>query len=60
MKLMLVARIGLGDWFALMMGIVYLLVGVGTGMIAYQAYQAVALAILAGFFWPLGLAWMLK
>lgn len=59
MKLMIVMRLGLLDWLGLLLAIAYMLVGVGTGMLAYQAYSNLPLAILAGFFWPIGLATML-
>ena len=59
MRLMIVARFGLGDWLGLLLAIAYMLAGVGTGMLNFQAYHGLPTAILAGFFWPVGLAWML-
>lgn len=59
MKLVIVARVGFSDWLALMLCVLYLLCGTATGMLAYRAYGGVAVSILAGFFWPLGIAWML-
>jgi len=58
MKAMIVVRVGLSDWLGLLLAIAYLLAGVGTGMACWQAYRQLSLAILAGFFWPFGLAGM--
>jgi hypothetical protein len=59
MRLMIVARVGFLDFCSLGLWLVYLLCGVGTGMLAWQAYCDLSLSILAGFFWPLAIAWML-
>ena len=59
MKALIVVKLGVGDFLSVLLTVAYLLIGVGTGMLAYQAYQETAIAILAGFFWPFGLGWML-
>lgn len=58
MKALILVKLGIEDFFSLMLVILYLLIGVGTGMLAWNDYHNLPGAILAGFFWPFGLGWM--
>ena len=59
MKALILIKLGVEDFVSLLLVILYLLIGVGTGMMAWNVYGNLPGAILAGFFWPVGLAWML-
>ena len=58
MKALVMIRLGVSDFLSLFLAILYLFAGTATSMLSWEAYHNLSLSILAGFFWPVGLAWM--